>query len=200
MILRYFCFLLILTTGLMACSNGAEQEPAETTVTEVEASSNLEVDAPAGYFAFLAETDGFGLAYPQSWAMQENFSQTRILAKSPPENETDDFQENFNVIVMPLAGTGISQLDDFIGQTETELATLISDFSLVESNRIEWAGKPAHEFVYTGTQGQYALKWKQRLVLNSKRAYIFSYTAKVDTYDQYLAPISQILNSFVVED
>lgn len=201
MILRHLLFLLTLPIVFASCANNASETTApEEGVIEEPASADLEVEAPAGFFAFLAESDGFGLAFPQTWTMEENYSQTRILAKSPISGEGDDFQENFNVIVMPLAGTGISQLDDFIGQTETELATLISDFSLQESNRIEWAGKPAHEFVYTGTQGEYSLKWKQRLVLNSSRAYIFSYTAKVDTYDQYLGPINQILGSFVVED
>ncbi|MCB0704159.1 MAG: hypothetical protein KDC34_02575 [Saprospiraceae bacterium] len=193
---RYLVILFFpVVLSLGSCSNNAGQESETMEETPPHAAMEA-VDVPPGFVPFVDESDGFGLALPANWEIAENYSGTRFLAKSPRTSQNDLFQENVNLIVQPLAGSGVSTLEEYVALSKVQLKNFITDFELLESRNTTWAGYPAHEFIYTGTQGAYNLKWQQLLYLDGSTAYVFSYTALPDTYNQFVAIIEMISNSF----
>ena len=98
----------------------------------------------------------------------------------------------------------IQSLNDFTTVTLQQLPGMINSYQLVNSGSTTLAGNPAYMVVYTGNQGQVSSKWLETwTVVNvtaspNKRAYIITYGAKVDKYNDFLATAQGIINSFTI--
>ena len=138
---------------------------------------------------------GIRIDYPVDWTCQEGVSGILVLLLAPPDGAADNFRENVNLIVQDLSGQNID-LDSFTRISNEQLKAYITDFRPLTSERIKFNNNDAQKIVYTGKQGQYDLKFMQIWMIKNNKAYILTFTAVSDKYDQYINIINQMINSF----
>jgi cytoskeletal protein RodZ len=140
------------------------------------------------------------LKYPGSWALQEGLMGTVAVFLSPNENDTDTFQESVNIIVQDLSTQTVDiDLAMYTEGSVEQIKQLITDASIITSEKATLSGKEAHKLVYTGKQGEYDLKWMQIYSIKDKMAYVISFTAQADKYDSYVKQAEELVNSIEIK-
>lgn len=134
---------------------------------------------------------GFQLSYPAGWTVQPDVMGAAVAVLAPPVN---NFSRNVNVVVIGGVPAGTT-LDSVYSQNVATLRKLMTDFKVLAERRLTVDGQPARELVYTGRQGQYSLRQKQRYVLHGGKLYVLTATGlKGDAAaDRLLDPV---LDSF----
>ena len=118
---------------------------------------------------------------------------------SPLENNSDAFQENLNIIIQDLSEepmTLAEYTELSIGQAQ-EYRTDETDFDSIATTL---DGIDAHKITYTGYNpytGQ-TLKHMQVWTIKDNTAYILTYTAEIDKYNNFLDDAQEMINSFEI--
>lgn len=137
------------------------------------------------------------LPYPENYTLKEGVMGTVVYFLSEKDGLTDLFQENFNIVVQDFSAQPMT-LEEFTDLSLGHVSSLITDAQILSSQKTTLAGKPAYEVIYTGKQGQYNLKWKQKWALVGNTAYVLTYTAEIDQFDQYLKIFNHMFDSFKI--
>ncbi len=142
------------------------------------------------------EQSGCTIQYPDSLEVNTTgvigASFILFFNQTSPE---DAFRENINLMIQDLSGYDIS-FDDYVGISESQVATMITDSNLIESSRLEKDGAEYHKMVYTGKQGVFDLKFEQYFTIRNKKVYVLTFTAETDQFDSYKNVAEKILDSF----
>lgn len=109
--------------------------------------------------------------------------------------EDPNFRENMTLLVQDLKGQEID-LDKFVSISEDQIAKLMTNGKIHESQRIKGDLYESHKVVFTGDQGIYKLKFEQRYIIHQNKAYILTFTALENEFDLFIKDIHQSLNSF----
>lgn len=142
----------------------------------------------------------FEIHYPSNWTRQEQepfgtLALIFVAFLSPQESASDMFLENINITVQDLSNQPMT-LDEYTNLSINQMSQYITDFNIIDSSVTTLVGNPAHKIVYTGKEGQNNLKWMQIWTIKDNKAYVITYTAKIDTYSNFLGTIQQMINSF----
>ena len=86
-------------------------------------------------------------------------------------------------------------LTDFVNLSEGQIRAMITDANIMTSER----RKDFHEIVYTGTMGIFKLKFYQRYWVNDSIAYILTFTAEQDQYQNYQTIAQQTMDTFSIK-
>ncbi len=116
---------------------------------------------------------------------------------SVKESSDDLFQENLNIIIQDLTAQPMT-LDEYNNLSLEQIKILITDFEILSSKKTILAGEPAYEVIYTRKQGQYNLKWKQVWTVLGNTAYVVSYTAEKNKFNDYFEIFNKMFNSFEI--
>ena len=116
---------------------------------------------------------------------------------SPQESASDIFQENLNLIVQDLS-TQPMTLQEYTELSVGQVEQFITDARILDSSATTLDGNSAHKLVYTGKQGQYSLKWMQVWTVIDNTAYVLSYTAEANKYNDFLDTAQEMVNSFEI--
>lgn len=157
------------------------------------------------------EGTDFTIQYPEYWELDETgqmgttfilfleleSSLDQILREV--ERTTDQTRENVNLLIQNLSGQNID-LDKYTEIGESQVKTMITNSSLLESKRIKGDKGEYHRMIYTGQQGQFDLKWKQYFWVINDKAYVLTFIADQDRYDNYIEIADKILNSFILRE
>ena len=164
----------------------------------------LQIAQPAGNLStqHLSTYDnnswGIKIQYPKNWQRQdiENPITTEVVIfSSPKQDKQDKFQENLTISVRKFSGTLEESQELFKSNVQNNLpgAEIIKyDKATLGSNR----GK---KLVFTGDDGEKRLKNLLVWTLKDGKAYIITYTAAIDEYDNFLQIANSMIESFEIK-
>ncbi len=140
--------------------------------------------------------DNYSISYPNNWEINSTGQMgTSFLILSPVESEQDQFRENVNLLIQDMSAYNID-LNEFVSISEGQIKTMITNGSLVSSERIKTGKNDYHKVIYTGDQGIYKLKFEQYYWVINKKAYILTLTCETNQFEAYQNVGEAILNSF----
>ncbi len=76
-------------------------------------------------------------------------------------SEEDQFKENVNLKIQDLTGHDIN-MDQYVEISTGQITTMISEGTILESERKMENGIEFHQVIFTGKQGPFSLKFEQR--------------------------------------
>ncbi len=122
---------------------------------------------------------------------------TVVMFSSPPEGNSDDFAENFGISVMkPVAPS--TNLSKVVEHLISDYKETIPDLNLLYSNSTTILNIPAHKIIYIGTAYGDRAKWMQILFIKDNKIYTLLYTAQLNTYDDFLGIVQDMMDSFEI--
>ena len=77
---------------------------------------------------------------------------------------------------------------------------MVTNSSLISSERIKTTKKEYHKLLYTGDQGVLHLKFEQYYWLIDDKAYVLTFTTEQAKYIDFVMVGEKILNSFKIID
>jgi hypothetical protein len=139
--------------------------------------------------------NGYSIVFPATLRVDEttmNGSDFFLFTeKTSPE---DSFVENINLVVQNLATLNID-LNRFVEITVSQINTRAK---LIESQRGVSNGSEYHQLVYEGVFDGLTLKFLQYDFVKNDTAYILTYSAKKDEFDNYFVGMEKIMKSFTL--
>jgi eukaryotic-like serine/threonine-protein kinase len=133
--------------------------------------------------------------YPADWELDTTrVMNTTFILKSPKENTKDEFQENINLLVQDLAGYNLD-LAKFTEITESQIQQMLAESKILMSAPVHFLEMPAHQLSYSGKFNNVMLKWEQIFWIEGEKAFILSYSAKIEAFEKYHNTVEQIINS-----
>ena len=140
-------------------------------------------------------TEECTIEYPTTWELNQSGQMgMSFILLSPLKLQGDQFRENVNLVIQDLSGYDMD-LTDFINLSENQIKSMITEATFLTSER----KGDFHEISYTGTMDIYKLQFFQRCWLIDRKAYILTFTAEQEQYDNYHAIAQQIFASFKVK-
>ena len=146
------------------------------------------------------EKSNFLIQYPSNWELNNSGQMgTTFIVFSPLENEKDQFKENVNLIIQDVSAYNID-LDQYTEISEGQIKKMVTNSSLISSERIKTTKKEYHKLLYTGDQGVLHLKFEQYYWLINDKAYVLTFTTEQAKYIDFVMVGEKILNSFKIID
>jgi len=140
----------------------------------------------------------FTIKYPADWRVDETgIMGTKVIFFSPLESADDKFSENINILVQDLTEHPMT-LKEYTDLSVEQIKTLATNGKVIESKTIKTANGEMQRLIYTADQGQYHLQFDQLYLIVKGKAYLVTYTAEVDKYQQYLSKANEALGSFIL--
>jgi acetaldehyde dehydrogenase (acetylating) len=136
--------------------------------------------------------DGVGLTYPVEWTMDRSGAQGTSVIFLSPLDSGDVFRDNVNLLVQDAAGT---DLPAYIAATEQQVRALNKGDLLHSATQRNSTGE-YHTFEYTGTANDLHLHWKQEVRMRGGKAYLLTFTAQEDAWEEMLYVAEAIMGSF----
>ncbi|MCM3715116.1 DUF1795 domain-containing protein [Alkalihalobacillus oceani] len=198
-VLSFHLILLLAACGEEVDSSTEEEAPSEVESSDedtAEEEAGEETAGAEGVQTYTNDQFAFSVEYPGDWTLQE-VNETMLGFVSSRESEDDPFMENVSVQLNHLDGQSLS-LEEL---TEILLANVqneVPDFELTSSETVEAtdeAQPDVHYLEYTGTQGDLQLAYEALLFINNDRAFVFTYTAEMNNFNQYYEAYTQIIES-----
>lgn len=138
---------------------------------------------------------GIQLKYPESWRRQD--LQNAITGEwvsfiSTQQSPKDNFNEKLTISVNPFKGT-LADYKKIVVEASKQGTnnTSVSEGTL--------ANKAAYQVVYTTSNGNNTLKNLKVFTLENNKAYVITYTAKLEDYDKFLPTAQAMINSFEIK-
>ncbi len=136
--------------------------------------------------------------YPGAWRLvQEDSTGAHLFLFMPKTDEEDTFRENVNLIVQDLSQYSIG-LKEFVSLSEYQVQNMIKESEILRSKTYKKKGEQHHEIEYTGEQNGRLLKFLQYYWVIDNKAYVLTYTAEPDHYEDYMKHIDMIFSSFEI--
>ena len=138
----------------------------------------------------------YKIEYPATWRTDTSgVMGTDAVFLAPLENESDKFSENINIMIQDLTGQNID-LEKYKQITDKQLADLATEPQVFESLIVKTIDKEYFRVTYAITQNKFRLRITSICFIKNEKAYLVTYTAEFDKYDQYKTTAQAILNSF----
>ena len=163
--------LLILTTGLSGCASR--------------------------FLWYQDSVYGIKIQYPKEWTVHEKAEGVGVVAfRSPPKGSMDAFQENLNIVVQDLGGRSIP-LMQFSEMAINQLRQMYSNVEILESEPMVLSGKAGHKVEYI-VRAELKIKILQVWTIKNYKAYIITFSADADHYQDYSTTAWNMINSFQI--
>ena len=194
--------LIAATLALTSCGGGEEAtaSPEETPAATTEGQpAQPQLNAPqqqqpAGAWRTFADAD-FQIRYPGEWQLNANSQFGAAFELYAPSNQQDGFAENINLIKQGLNGQTIA-LQDYAAISMQQIQKVVDNSNVLASGIYNNGANDYFEIVYTGGQGQLLLKWRQHFYVQDTTAYVLTYSAQQNSFDQHNTQATAIMSSF----
>ena len=142
-----------------------------------------------------AEDIGFTIKYPPTWTLAADAPDAKFFIRSPKENESDAFGENFNLQFRELAGQ-VTDLRHYVKLNTEELETF-DNYKKLSDRYFYSFGKEVYEIVFSANVSAipFRLKWKQWYVFYKNKGYVITYCTEEDKKDSWAAIEAAIFRS-----
>ena len=177
----------IFAITFFSCTNTPEQ--SESGVNQNKQEEHAAIGS--GWTSYKAVD--YEIAYPDKWEEKE-ISGT-VLFLTEKESDDDTFQENVNVLIQNLSSQPMS-LDQYTALSNQQIIGAFGESALLSLTRNELSGTPAHEVIYTMIYRGKNLKLKGFWLIKDDKAYVLTYTAEPNRYDEYVDVATKIMTSF----
>jgi len=131
----------------------------------------------------LMDQSDFALSYPANWSIDQSGQAGTKFILFTGQNDSG-FRDNVNLIIQDIKGSGFD-LDKYVTLSEGQVKTMITNSQIMESKRVKSELDEFQEVVFTGDQGVFHLKWRQRYWVKNDKAFVFTFTTSQTTYEQY---------------
>lgn len=146
------------------------------------------------------EEDDYSIQYPLDW-IADNSGQlgAELFLFSPEESKGDQFIESINLVIDNLPA-GSTSLEKYAHKSEDELASMITNYKLLENTQLKDQNGDFQKVVYTGDHNQYKLKFIKYYWIVKDKAYVLTFTGEQDSYENYSKMTDKILSSFKIKE
>lgn len=157
-------------------------------------------DSSKTYPGWLKFNDSdYYVSYPKSFDVNfDGMSGMRIQMMTQRESDADMFLENFGLL-SEVNYNPDTKLEHYVEASMSQLVLVVSDFKLLESTDSTINGFKCHKLVYTGTFGDFKLKWEQFIYLQNGRAYIWTFTSTLDNFDVICPIFEKVVGTFEIK-
>ncbi|PSB07646.1 hypothetical protein C7B62_19270 [Pleurocapsa sp. CCALA 161] len=140
---------------------------------------------------------GFRVDYPQSWSKQnrDDFLARGAVFFSPLENDTDQFKEQISVLVEDLSRD--LSLSEYTKQSLAEIKQL-SDPNIGAAQVVAMGANEGRQIIYQGEENGNPVQRMQTWSVNNNRAYVITYTALPESFNDYLPTVEEMIESFEI--
>jgi hypothetical protein len=135
--------------------------------------------------------EGVSLSHPTAWTVANERDKGVVVAFLSPLDSGDVFRENVNLLVQPI---GELDLPGYIANTEQQVREARGE--MIHSATQRNGTGEYHTFEYTATMNDVPLHFKQEVRLRGGRAFLVTFTAHRDAWDDTLYIAEAILGSF----
>lgn len=137
----------------------------------------------------------FKVNYPQAWSKQnrDDFFATGVIFFSPLKDNSDKFKERVSVLVENLAND--MTLAEYTEKSIAEIKKL-SDPNVDEAKAVNLGANEGRQVIYNSEQNGTPVQRMQTWTIENNRAYVVTYTAQPDSYDDYLPAVEKMIESF----
>jgi serine/threonine-protein kinase len=139
----------------------------------------------------------FYIRYPSTWTLDRSGEMgSNFILFASPDNDTDDFRENINLMIQNLAGANVD-MDKFVEVSENQIKSkAMPNSQLITSERKSLADGEYHKLIYTGDQGIHHLQFEAYCWIKNEKAYVLTFTAEQVEFKNYQSIAESILDSF----
>ncbi len=149
-----------------------------------------------GFLSYHNSHANFSIQYPQNWELQENTLGSQVLFLSP-QNSGDLFRENVSVVTENLNDN--ITVDSYYDAAKVHLQKFINNFEEISNKNMNIGNLNAKIVEYIGTQGTYNLKRQQIFLIKNQTAYIITYTASRNHFDDTLDLVQKMVESISID-
>ncbi|PLZ93669.1 serine/threonine protein kinase, partial [Fischerella thermalis CCMEE 5194] len=79
-----------------------------------------------------------------------------------------------------------------------EIKNTLPEAQIINTSSTTLAFKQANQIIYTGKDEDTKLKNLQIWILRGDKAYIITYTAAIDDYDEFIKTVNEMIKSFEI--
>lgn len=149
-------------------------------------------DAPKGMQRISGDDVDYCFYVPDSWTPETSTGVTTA-------KYSDSILVNVSLMAATLSDNKQNAKDYFDKYTE-DFKSIYNNWDLVSSEDTLLDSHAAYKAVYTGSVTGVEAKYMQVVCIKSGIAYIFTYTAQADRYDEYLSDAEKMIENFEFKD
>ncbi|NMF66566.1 serine/threonine-protein kinase, partial [Brasilonema octagenarum] len=152
---------------------------------------------PESFLPYEDPNFGIKIKYPQSWKIPDF---TNPIAGevatfvSPKQSDTDNFQEKVIISVEDFSGT----LEEFSNELMKENNNLLK-VNQIKSSDSFLAKRRGKVLLFTVKHGEKTLQNLQVFTLKGDKAYVITYTAEKNNYDEFIETAETMMKSFEIQ-
>ncbi|MCV3216849.1 protein kinase [Plectonema radiosum NIES-515] len=153
---------------------------------------------PENFLTYGNSSLGIKIKYPQSWERRDidnPITGEQVAFVSPKQSNADKFQEKLTISVEDFSGT----LEDFSDTSTKDITRHLVKAEIQKPGDTILANKSAYKLIYTGKDGENNLKSMQIFTLRGDKAYVITYTAAIDNYDDFIQTAETMIKSFEIQ-
>lgn len=140
----------------------------------------------------------YQIKYPKTWYIDRSGNMgSDFFLFSRLTNVNDNFKENISLLVQRLQEDNLT-LDEYVVMSQKRIEDKIQDGYIISSEKKQSKNGDFQKVIYTGTQGNYKLKFEQNYWLVGGKAYILTFTSEVHQYKFYKKIGEAIMGSFEI--
>lgn len=186
-------FLIIaLLIVILLCICGAVGAAAFIYITSVPVYTDSTANT---YDDYTYVGDGYRLQIPSGWESREveNVLGAKFFFPTDGSENSDNFNENLNVIVQNTGGMNLTEYSELSIQ-QFESGLFILDSRIISQKTTEIDGYPAYRVVYTNEGSDRAeseLNFLAYWTVVDDKAYVITFTGDLGDFDKYVNDIEQ---------
>lgn len=140
-------------------------------------------------------TRDFSVSYPEPWSKQnrDDFFAEGVVFFSPVEDKSDQFREQVSVLIENLSSD--VSLSEYTSESLAQIKEL-SDPNVSEAQPVNLGEQEGRQVIYSGEENGRPVRRMQTWSIKDRRAYVITYTAEPDSYDNYLPMVEKMIESF----
>ncbi len=145
------------------------------------------------------EEKNYSIQYPFDW-IADNSGQlgAELFLFSPENSKGDQFIESINLVIADLPDGNIS-LEEYAHRSEDELASMITNFKLLENKQLKNQNGDYRKVVYTGDHNKYKLRFIKYYWIVNNKVYVLTFTGEQEGFEGYSSITKKILSSFKIK-
>lgn len=142
--------------------------------------------------------DNYQIEYPENWSLDTTKKTAAdFIVFSPLTSDKDEFKENLNLVIQDLSGLNFD-LDNFTALSEQQIQNYMEESELIENERLKKGDQEYQHLIYTAKNAGRVLRFEQYYWIIRDTAYVLSFTAELEQFEEYKNSSKRILDSFIV--
>jgi hypothetical protein len=134
--------------------------------------------------------EDYSISFPSHLNMNSEVSGAEFVLTTEKTIEEDNFIENINLATQDI---GDMDLSTFIESSENQIESI---GKIIKSKRVKENRSDYHRMTFTVTQGNIEAKLIQHSFVKNKKAYVLTFSAKSNEFNDYYKEMNTVLLSF----